>query len=323
MLTFELVLTAFLAIVFAASLIASRAKIPYTLVLVFLGIALAIASTFLLSQGGFLGSIILQLRQYSDRLTQGGSEGLFVGLVIPPLIFEAMVHVKSSDLKAVIRPASYMATIGVLVSTVVGGLLLWKLAQLPFYVSFLFAALISPTDAATVLEIFRRAKVPSKLATMMNIEAAFNDATGIVIFTIVLASISFPSLPIIQSVYNFSLVFGGGILVGFSVAFVAELLSSLIEERLSETILTISAVYGSYVLATGFGFSGLIAVAIVGLYFGNYTIRPAVAPGSRETITIFWQIAAFLGNSVAFLLIGLRTDLLKLSQSVELIAIAF
>ena len=34
---------------------------------------------------------------------------------------------------------------------------------LSVYVSFLFAALIAPTDVVTVLEVFKRVKVPSKI----------------------------------------------------------------------------------------------------------------------------------------------------------------
>jgi len=82
-------------------------------------------------------------------------------------------------------------------------------------------------------------------------------------------------------------------------------------------------VYGSYALATAIGASGLIAVAVAGLYFGNFTMRSAMEPSSKEAITTFWQIAAFLGNSIAFLIIGFETNIIALSQSVLLIAVAY
>ena len=248
---------------------------------------------------------------------------MFVGLVVPPLIFEAMIHIKSSDLKSVFRPTVVLSTIGVVIATVVVGMLLWWIVGLPIYVSFLFGAVISPTDTATVLEVFRRIKVPSKLAALLETEAAFNDATGILIFTIVVASITVSQLPLFSAAGNFLLLFGGGVAVGLGVAFVGELLASLVSDRLTETILTISVVYGSYVTASGLGFSGLIAVSVVGLYFGNFTIKTAIKPSNREAIRVFWEIAAFIGNSIAFLFIGLRTDLFKISQSLELIVVAY
>ena len=46
-------------------------------------------------------------------------------------------------------------------------------------------------------------------------------------------------------------------------------------------------------------------------------------PASKEAVTTFWQIAAFLGNSVAFTIIGFETNLITLSQSVLIIVAAY
>ena len=72
--------------------------------------------------------------------------------------------------------------------------------------------------------------------------------------------------------------------------------------------------YGSYVFATGLGTSGLIAVAVVGLYFGNVIMNVNITPEAKEAVLNFWQIAAFIGNSVAFLLIGFETNIVEISR---------
>ena len=289
---------------------ALRARIPYTLVLVFIGIVLAATSA-----SDLLGETTL----YQTLINQN----LFVGIIVSPLIFEAMINVQSSDLKSVIRPAFVLATVGVVIATLVGGLVLWLIIGLPFSVSFLFSAVISPTDAATVLEVFKRVKVPSKLAALMDTEAALNDASAIVIFSTVLASISVQGISFFPALEDFARVIGGGIVVGIVIAFVGELLTSLISDRVSETLLTISTVYGSYAVSSAFGFSGLISVAIAGLYFGSYTIKTVMGPATRESVALFWQIAAFLANSVAFLFIGLNTSLVSLLYALPLITAAF
>ena len=91
-----------------------------------------------------------------------------------------------------------------------------------------------------------------------------------------LASITASNLPLLNAAGSFIYLFGGGVAVGLGVALLGELLTSLISDRTTETILTISVVYGSYVAASGLGFSGLIAVSVVGLYFGNSTMRTAI-----------------------------------------------
>jgi CPA1 family monovalent cation:H+ antiporter len=314
----ELVIAAFLLVAFLAAVLSHKLKMPYTLILVLTGVAITAIAYLFASQGG--GDVTSQLRAVYSQLLSGG---LFVGLVVPPLIFEAMIHLRASDLRSVIKPSLALATVGVLIATVVGGLILWKLVGLSPQVSFLFAALIAPTDTVTVLEVFKRVKVPAKLSTMLDTEAAFNDATAIIVFTIILSTVGLQQFSITQTVLNFGFTLGVGALIGLAVAFVGEILSSLIEDRVAETILAIAVVYGSYALATGVDASGLIAVAVAGLYFGNYTMKSAMEPPTREAITSFWAILAFLGNTVAFLLIGFQTNIISLWQSILLIIAAF
>jgi len=272
---------------------------------------------------GQVQNLISQIRTIYSILIQGGSGGFFVSLVVPPLIFEAMIHVRGSDLKSVVKSSLVLATIGVLIATAVTGLILWKLVGLSMYVSFLFGALIAPTDVVTVLEVFRRVKVPIGLATLLDTEASFNDATAIIVFTIILSATEMQKISPLSSLTSFGFTLVAGALIGLGVAFAGEVLSSLIEDKVAETILTIAVVYGSYAFAAGVGASGLIAVAVAGLYFGNYTIKTAMEPPTREAITIFWQIAAFIGNSIAFLIIGFQAGTINIPQSILIIVVAY
>src|SRR5437667_12593631 len=103
-----------------------------------------------------------------------------------------MMNTRHEEFRAVFTPALRLATVGVGIATVVGGLLLWQIAELPLVSAFVFSSVIAPTDTATVLEIFRRPRLPRKLSTLMELEAQFNDATGIRILTIVVTSIGVP-----------------------------------------------------------------------------------------------------------------------------------
>lgn len=246
-----------------------------------------------------------------------------MGLVVPPLIFAAMIHIRAVDLRAVVRPAVVLATAGVLVATLVGGVLLWYLAGLPPIVSFLISAILAPTDVVTVLEVFQRVRAPSELTTMLDLEAALNDATAIVVFSVVLTSASLPGFPILSSLLSFLVKLGGGVLVGLAAGFAAETLAAQLEDGVLVTMLTISVVYGAYALSTGLGVSGLVAVAVAGLYFGNLTLAAWIGPSTRASVVSFWEVAAFLGTSVAFLFIGFQVDFATFSQSIPLIGLAF
>ena len=306
----EIILSAFLAISLTASIISSKARVPYTIILVLFGVAIA---------GSSLSSILGVSLLY-DSLVGGG---FFVGLVLPPLLFETTMNIRFEEFRAVARAALRLATVGVAIATVVGGLFLWQIVQLPILPSFLFASIIAPTDTATVLEIFRRAKLPRKLSTLMETEAVFNDATGITIFTILLTSLDVSRLSLVQAAISFAEIFGGGVVVGLLVALGAHLLSRLVADPMSETMITITTVYGSYTVASALGFSGIVAVAIAGLYYGNSTIRTWVLPQTTRTVRNFWRITAFIANSLAFLYIGLSTDLARIQADLLPIVLAF
>ena len=309
-----------------ASFISHRLRLPYTLVLVATGMVLTSITPWSYLTGPLQPAILTTLqgiRSLYAQLLAGEGGGLFVALVIPPLIFEAMIHVSSKDLKAIVRPAFVLDTVGVALATVVGGLALWLIVGLPVYVAFIFAALISPTDAATVVSVFKHAGVPSRLSALMETEAALNDATAIVIFSVIAASSATAGISLLQSLEYFARVFGGGMVVGLAVAFAAELAGSAINEKLSRIVLTIFAVYGSYTFASAVGVSGLVAVSIVGIYYGNVAAKKSVGPSTREGVETFWEIAGFIGNSVAFLFIGFETDLTTLVGALGLILVAY
>lgn len=295
----ETIIAGFLVLTVVVSIVSRRIRIPYTVMLVVLGIALA----------SFSASSIFGVNVILDNLVGGG---YFVALILPPLLFEAMMTVRAHELRSVINPALALATVGVIVSTVVGGLVLYVLTGLPLSTALIFGALIAPTDTATVLEIFRRARVPTRLSAMLETEAGFNDATGIVVFSVVLTSVTVSRPSLVSATTEFALLLGGGAIVGLMVGFGSELLSSFVDDSLSETIITVICVYGSYSLASYLGVSGLIAVVVAGLYFGNLTMQTTLVQKARGTVRSFWEIIAFVANSVAFIFIGLSTDVSQL-----------
>ncbi|MGB0025461.1 MAG: sodium:proton antiporter, partial [Nitrososphaeraceae archaeon] len=248
-------------------------------------------------------------------------------------IFEAMMKVNYKEFRAVRISALLLATVGVIVSTFAAGILLTYVAGLSFGIAFLFAALISPTDPAIVIEIFKKLKIPKELSTLMEFEASFNDATALIVFSSILTLIVGISSnnsgdgisSLIGESEHFAYVFAGGAAVGLAVAAATDRLHALMNDPFSETALTIATVFGSVVLANTLGVSGLVAVAVAGLYFGNITVKHEayMSLKVRTSVFNFWEIVAFLANSAAFLYLGVSMNVLSIGQNIGLIILAF
>jgi CPA1 family monovalent cation:H+ antiporter len=98
----------------------------------------------------------------------------------------------------------------------------------------------------------------------------------------------------------------GGILSGALVGIGLMLLSGKTKDPLVEITFTTLAAYGSFLLAERFHCSGVLATLTAGILFGNRALRGAVSAPGRVALESFWEYAAFLANSLIFLLIGAR-----------------
>ena len=306
----ELVLASFLLIALASVLISRKVKTPYTILLVLMGLILAAVPV-----AGFTG--------LTGFFTTLANEQLFVGLVLPPILFESVMSIKAADFRAVYRHAFVMATVGVLISVLVVGVVLWKVVGFSPLVSFLFAALISPTDVATVLEVFARVNVPSKLAALVEMESVFNDPTGIAVFTVVLTSSAAAGLQPVSALATFTYILTAGMLVGFGVAWGARQVQPLVTDAVTQVVLTLVAVYGSFALASAVGASGLIAVAVTGLFYGNTVLLNIESKKVGDVTREFWSIIAFVANAAAFFFIGVSTNIFLLATSVGAFVVAY
>jgi CPA1 family monovalent cation:H+ antiporter len=275
-----------LGLSFVAAILSEKLRVSYTTVLVLIGLALS----FLRLPGG-LSALPF------DR-------DLILGLVVPPLVFESALRTRYVALRAVRKTVLSLAIFGVILSVLLTGFLLNLALSFPLVVALTFGVIVAPTDPVSIVNVLKRIKAPIGLTTILESEGYFNNAPAVVLYPIAI-SLTFSPL---QSAALFVYNIGGGLVVGFVVSGVAELMYRLITEPLAETSFTIAVMFGSYFLAETLGTSGLMAVAVAGLYMGNRTMKVAMSEETRVTLTKFWEVATFIVTSTAFLLLGLRTD---------------
>jgi CPA1 family monovalent cation:H+ antiporter len=99
---------------------------------------------------------------------------------------------------------------------------------------------------------------------------------------------------------------GGSLLCGLTVAGVALLLTGRTDDHLVEITFTTVAAYGSFLLAEHLHLSGVLATLGAGLMMGNLGPLGIITDRGREAVQAFWEYAAFVANSLVFLLIGMR-----------------
>jgi CPA1 family monovalent cation:H+ antiporter len=97
-------------------------------------------------------------------------------------------------------------------------------------------------------------------------------------------------------------------------------LTSYFDDHLLEITLTTIVAYGSFLLAESLHASPVIAVLVAGLIIGNYGRHRGMSPSTQVAVNSFWEYAAFVVNSLVFLLIGLEVQLPMLVENARGIA---
>ncbi len=278
-----------LLIAAAVAIVTRRLRLPYTVGLVLIGLALTLLSPY-------------QIQISPD---------VILGLLIPPLIFEAAFHIRSEDLGRDLWLILLLAIPGVILTTLMVGWLVAQGTGLAIQMALVFGALVSATDPVAVVALFRRLGAPRRLQVLLEGESLFNDGTAIVMFSLMISIASQGQFNLANSISQFITVSGGGTLIGIILGMLISQLIGRIDDPLVETTLTVVLAFGSYLVAESLQVSGVLAVAAAGLVNGNVGPR-GMSPTTRVVVFNFWETAAFLANSFIFLLIGLTINLASL-----------
>src|SRR5439155_3710316 len=150
-----------LLVVAALAWVANRLRVPYPILLVIGGLALA-----------FVPHLPpVQLRP----------DLVFV-LFLPPILYYAGTHTSWRDFKANLRAIALLAIGLVLFTTVLVAAAGHWAAGMTWGAAFVLGAIVSPTDEVAAIAILQRLRVPRRVNAILEGESLVNDATALVLY---------------------------------------------------------------------------------------------------------------------------------------------
>lgn len=289
-------------------------KWPQVLAMNLMGVLLAAALIWL----GHMG--LAPTLQIETFVRSFDFAGLVLHGVLGLLLFAGAMFVDVENLRRWAKPIAALATAGVLVATAVVGGLLWLTSRalgfdLPLLWCLLFGALISPTDPIGALAIVRKVGAPKPMEIKLVGESLFNDATGVMLFLVILGIITTGDLsPGLLAQELFVAPVGGAVL-GLILGWAATRAIARIHHHPTEILITIALAVGVYGLAEAIHVSAPIAVVAAGMVIGHRARHHAMSEETRQHLDVFWEGLDEVINALLFVLIGLEMIIVDLNGS--------
>jgi CPA1 family monovalent cation:H+ antiporter len=274
-----------LIVAILVAILARRLALPYTVGLVVAGAGLALSRI-----------------DFGIALTHD----IIFELILPPLLFEAALNIHWHELRRDLAPVLVLSTFGVVISAaIVAAGMTWMFGW-PIAAALIFGVLIAATDPVAVIAMFKDTGIGGRLRLLVESESLFNDGVAAVLFGLILSWAAGGTWSSPNAALSLVTVSGGGIAIGAAAGIAGIFLAGRAADHLTEAAITLVTAYGAFLLAEHFHCSGVLATVTAGLVVGSMGLRArsGLSDTARNFILEFWEFAAFLANSLVFLLIG-------------------
>ena len=219
-------------------------RLPYTIALVLVGLMIGLLGPWFPTEDSFHGLLSAEVILY---------------LMLPPLLFQGAATMDLEKLKSNWRAITLLAVPGVVISSVIIGLIAWQVVWSDephgLLYGLLLGSLLAATDPVSVLALFKSMGAPKRLSVLVEGESLFNDGTAVVLFNILLIAVlatqvgdGFTGTELLLSGFaQFIFIVTLGFIVGLIGGIVANWVLMKTDDHLVEISITVALAFGTFI----------------------------------------------------------------------------
>lgn len=228
------------------------------------------------------------------------------------ILFDGGLRMRLGAMRGAVAPAVTLATVGVVLTAALVGLVAALLLHLSLMEGFLVGAIVASTDAAAVFFLMHAQglHLGRRVGAVIELESATNDPAAVFLTVLLVellsSNLSDPGLMMLLGV-------GRELAVGTAFGVAGGLLLTVLMNRLDlpaglHPVLAVAVAVLLFALTSLLHGSGFLAVFLAGFVMGNRPVR-AIAP-----ITSFLNAVTWICQIVMFVMLGLLVSPQKILE---------
>jgi cell volume regulation protein A len=227
---------------------------------------------------------------------------LVSNLALAIILLDGGMRTRLASFRVGLRPAFALASVGVVLTAAVCGLIAAWLLELPLLVGLLIGAIVSSTDAAVVFSQLqgKGLSLNERVKATLEIESGSNDPMAIFLTVVLIEFIQQPGSTLGQGLLM--------LLQQFGIGGIAGLAGGLLMVRLLRMVTLVSAMYPLLVASGGLVLFSLVNLAggsgFLAIYLMGVVLAARRNPHMDEILQIHDGLA-WLAQLVLFVLLGL------------------
>jgi CPA1 family monovalent cation:H+ antiporter len=229
-------------------------------------------------------------------------------IFVAPVLLDAAYDTSLRDLRDNRLPIIMLVVAAVGITAAATAIVFRALVPgVPWAAAVALGAIVAPPDAAAATAVLRQVKVPSRVATILEGESLFNDASALLIFAVALRLTQDGNASLASLIPAYAASVAGSAALGLILARIVPRLLRFVDDAQASIVLQFCTTFGIWILAETLHLSAILTVAAYGIAIAH----PApglrrIAPLLRLKSFAVWDTAVFLANVLAFTLIGMQ-----------------
>jgi CPA1 family monovalent cation:H+ antiporter len=231
---------------------------------------------------------------------------LSLALFVAPTLMDAAFDASPRDLRANWLPVGSLALIAVAVTVAAVAIVARLLVPgMPWAVAIVLGAIVAPPDASAATAVLRQLAPPYRVMVILEGESMLNDASALLIYRVAMGVVAGGAISFLSAGWLLVVTCLGGAILGFVAARLYVLLVRPAHDIAVSVVTQFVGTFAVWLFAERLGVSPVITTVCYAITIARLAPSRLGAEHRRASYAV-WEVAVFVLNALAFILIGLQ-----------------